>query len=125
MAEIVMTARELMDCGLWADYCRVTGTNEWAVNEGLMPSDEPLHITGEQWARMSETVLSGQMTEEEMQECRLDQLDEADTREALDAMAREGMVSPLETFCIDCGQPTTPGKGSARCPGCWEDRCGQ
>ena len=32
---------------------------------------------------------------------------------------------PVETFCIDCGQPTTPGKGSARCPGCWEDRCGQ
>ena len=29
---------------------------------------------------------------------------------------------PVETFCIDCGQPTTPGKGSARCPGCWSDR---
>jgi hypothetical protein len=28
-----------------------------------------------------------------------------------------------ETTCIDCGQPTTPGKGSARCPSCWEDRC--
>ena len=28
------------------------------------------------------------------------------------------------TFCIDCGQPTTPGKGSARCPSCWQDRCG-
>jgi len=33
--------------------------------------------------------------------------------------------SKPETTCIDCGQPTTPGKGSARCPGCWEDRCGQ
>ena len=32
---------------------------------------------------------------------------------------------PVETFCIDCGQPTIPGKGSARCAGCWEDRCGQ
>jgi hypothetical protein len=30
---------------------------------------------------------------------------------------------PVETFCIDCGQPTAPGKGSARCPGCWSDRC--
>lgn len=25
---------------------------------------------------------------------------------------------PEPTTCIDCGQPTTPGKGSARCPGC-------
>jgi hypothetical protein len=32
--------------------------------------------------------------------------------------------SPEPTTCIDCGRPTTPGKGSARCPGCWEDRCG-
>lgn len=26
--------------------------------------------------------------------------------------------------CIDCGRPTTPGPGSARCPECWDDRCG-
>src|SRR5579863_4193858 len=30
---------------------------------------------------------------------------------------------PEPTFCIDCGQPTMPGKGSARCPACWQDRC--
>lgn len=30
----------------------------------------------------------------------------------------------IETFCIDCGIPTKLGKGSARCPACWEDRCG-
>lgn len=35
------------------------------------------------------------------------------------------MDLPEPTTCIDCGQPTTPGKGSARCPGCWEHRCGQ
>jgi Zn finger protein HypA/HybF involved in hydrogenase expression len=35
------------------------------------------------------------------------------------------MEKPESTFCIDCGQPTTLGKGSARCPSCWEDRCGQ
>jgi len=38
----------------------------------------------------------------------------------MDVQALEPM-----TTCIDCRQPTTPGKGSARCPGCWEDRCGQ
>ena len=26
------------------------------------------------------------------------------------------------TVCIDCGVPTTPGTGSARCPQCWQDR---
>jgi hypothetical protein len=49
--------------------------------------------------------------------------EEEDTRKVLDVMAREGMVSPEPTTCIDCGQPTTPGKGSARCPSCWQDRC--
>lgn len=29
-----------------------------------------------------------------------------------------------ETHCIDCGIPTQPGRGSVRCPACWEDRCG-
>jgi hypothetical protein len=28
------------------------------------------------------------------------------------------------THCKDCGTSTKPGKGSARCPACWEDRCG-
>lgn len=30
----------------------------------------------------------------------------------------------VETFYIDCGAETNPGKGSARCKNCWEDRCG-
>jgi hypothetical protein len=55
----------------------------------------------------------------------LDDWEESDTRKAIDVIAREGRVSPESTFCIDCGQPTTPGKGSARCPSCWQDRCGQ
>lgn len=28
------------------------------------------------------------------------------------------------TICKDCGIETEPGPGSARCPQCWEDRCG-
>lgn len=110
------------------------------------------YITGNYGEDSVPDDYDGRMTEDEMNEARLDQLDEADTRKALDVMAREGMVSPAEddppqsaglclthgdyngrllrcpkcppeTTCIDCGQPTTPGKGSARCPGCWEDRC--
>ena len=26
--------------------------------------------------------------------------------------------------CKDCGIPTKPGVGSARCPLCWDDKCG-
>ena len=32
--------------------------------------------------------------------------------------------NPATTTCIDCGIETKPGRGSARCPACWEDRCG-
>lgn len=30
----------------------------------------------------------------------------------------------VNTVCIDCGVPTKPGTGSARCPQCWQDRVG-
>ena len=46
--EIRITASELIDKGVWDDYCEDTGTNVWCVNEGLMPSDEKLTITEEQ-----------------------------------------------------------------------------
>mgnify|MGYP006272774553 CR=1 FL=1 len=29
-----------------------------------------------------------------------------------------------KTYCIDCSVETKPGAGSARCPDCWDDRCG-
>ena len=50
---------------------------------------------------------------------------ENEKADAVDFWESEQLRKPEPTFCIDCGQPTTPGKGSARCPGCWEDRCGQ
>lgn len=52
-------------------------------------------------------------------------LDKIRAREHYTEQARLAAESPEPTFCIDCGQPTTPGKGSARCPSCWESRCGQ
>lgn len=36
------TPRELMKKGLWDKYCEMSGTNPWAVNEGLMDSYEGL-----------------------------------------------------------------------------------
>ena len=38
---ITVTARELLDRGVWTEACELLGINEWAVNEGLMdPGDE-------------------------------------------------------------------------------------
>jgi len=40
--------------------------------------------------------------------------------------SREGgsLPSTPATYCIDCGQETKQGAGSARCKECWDDRCG-
>ena len=37
-----ITARELFALGLWDKFCEETGTNEWAVNEGLLDDEEEL-----------------------------------------------------------------------------------
>lgn len=39
---VTMTASEILEKGLWEKYCELTGTNEWALNEGLMDEDEEL-----------------------------------------------------------------------------------
>ena len=46
--EITLTVDELMDKDLWIEACELLGINEWAVNEGLMDSDEELTFTEEQ-----------------------------------------------------------------------------
>ena len=42
-----ISAQELLDSGKWEIACDVLGINVWAVNEGLMDSDEI--ITLSQW----------------------------------------------------------------------------
>lgn len=37
-----ITARELMDLGLWDRFCEETGTNVWCVNEGQLDPNEVL-----------------------------------------------------------------------------------
>ena len=32
--------REIFELGLWERYCKETGTNEWAVNEGLIGNED-------------------------------------------------------------------------------------
>lgn len=41
---IKMTASELIDAGYWDEYCEITGTTVWAVNEGLMDGDEEIEV---------------------------------------------------------------------------------
>jgi len=46
--KITITARELLDKHLWVEACQLTGTNEWAVNEGRMSADDTIELTEEQ-----------------------------------------------------------------------------
>jgi len=39
------TPRELMDWGMWEKYCQKTGTNPWAMAEGLMDSEESIELS--------------------------------------------------------------------------------
>lgn len=37
--------RELLESGLWSRYCEASGTNEWAVNEGLLDASAILALS--------------------------------------------------------------------------------
>lgn len=45
---IGITPHELMEKGLWDKFCDMTGTSVWAVKEGLLDSDDNLHLTEQQ-----------------------------------------------------------------------------
>ena len=38
------TVNEFLDRGLWDKYCEATGTNPWAINEGLIGGDKVLEF---------------------------------------------------------------------------------
>lgn len=42
---IKVTARELLNKGRWIEACEMLGINEWAINEGLMDSEDVLELT--------------------------------------------------------------------------------
>ncbi|RDJ35155.1 MAG: hypothetical protein DWQ19_09995 [Crenarchaeota archaeon] len=56
--KITITARELFDRGLWMDYCNLTGTNDWAIAEGLMSDDEELSLTHKQAKKLGLLALT-------------------------------------------------------------------
>lgn len=46
--KIVVTARELLDKGVWIEACNMLDLNDWAIAEGLMDDDEELTLTEKQ-----------------------------------------------------------------------------
>lgn len=51
---IHMTGSELIEAGLWDEYCDLTHTNVWAINEGLMEGSESLELPEKMAARILE-----------------------------------------------------------------------
>lgn len=47
--KITITARQALDRGWWLDVCRMTGIDEWAVNEGRMSDGSTIELTESQY----------------------------------------------------------------------------
>ncbi len=45
---VIVTAEEIQDRGVWDEFCEKHGINVWAVNEGLMDSDEEFILSEEE-----------------------------------------------------------------------------
>jgi len=45
---IKIAPSELNGRGLWERYCEMSGTNVWAMKEGLLDPDEELYLTEEE-----------------------------------------------------------------------------
>ena len=43
--KVTLTADEIMNKGLWDEFCEMKGINEWAMNEGLMDGNEEFTFT--------------------------------------------------------------------------------
>ena len=50
---MILNWNELRDIGVdWMEYCELTGTNEWARNEGLMSNEDSINLTSEQLRKL-------------------------------------------------------------------------
>lgn len=49
---VLITVRQVFDRGWWDDVCRMTGINEWAVNEGRMSYDDTIELTESQYRKL-------------------------------------------------------------------------
>ncbi|MBT7913457.1 hypothetical protein HN588_06070 [Candidatus Bathyarchaeota archaeon] len=56
--KITVSVRWLMDNWLWEEYCEVSGTSLWAVNEGQIDSDENVEVPAELMRRVASFLVS-------------------------------------------------------------------
>ena len=45
---VILTVRELFERGLWIDYCKISGIDEYAASEGKMDDDTEIQLDDEQ-----------------------------------------------------------------------------
>jgi hypothetical protein len=50
--QVTVTARYLLDHGLWDQFCALTGLSEWAVREGQMDAGDTVTVTLAQAAEL-------------------------------------------------------------------------
>lgn len=42
---VILTAREIMDRGIWDEFCQLRGINPYGMKEGLMDSSDEFSFT--------------------------------------------------------------------------------
>lgn len=57
--KITMTATELIENDLWGKYCELTGTSEWAANEGQIGEERELTLPDELIEKVLERYKKG------------------------------------------------------------------
>lgn len=50
--QVIVTVRELFDRDVWSEACEIVGISVYAVNEGLMSSNDTITLTHEQAWRL-------------------------------------------------------------------------
>lgn len=62
--KLTLTASEILDKGIWEEFCELRGINEWAINEGLMDDTEEFIFTEEEAIHLGILFLPEKLTNE-------------------------------------------------------------
>ena len=55
--EIIITAQEALDRGLWDDLCKIKGINPYAITEGIMDRTTPISLNTEEAVKLRLIIL--------------------------------------------------------------------
>jgi len=59
---ITVSFGEILDHGLWDDFCELKGLNPWILNEGMASDTETVTLTLEEAKKIGLTIPSGSST---------------------------------------------------------------